>query len=183
MDNSIIFSPFTSIDNLVSVSDYQEFFRDYFVNTSVCWEVLGLGLLISVVLCLAFYLVIGNRVYVLSKRWMWLVFLIVSSVAVYFTTQSYIIGTDGESSDDSTGLYEQSYMTESRLVEEEGYDSKDVARLGREYRDVFRERNSDEGASLPGQIALVNMIYSLIVFVGLSFAVKGHTIHAKAIPV
>lgn len=195
MDNSVIFSPFTAIEEVASGSEYGQFYSDYFINSSVCWEVFGLGLLISVALCLVFYLGIGNYVYVLSKRVTWLVFLIVSCVAVYFASQSYIIGHDGGEADASSGLYKQSYLTQDYRVEElekegRGEESEIINQKADDYREVFNSGSSIDddaeiewkGRALPGSIALVNMIYSLIVFFILSLCVKRYTIHARAIP-
>ena len=180
---------------MASGSKYGQFYSDYFINSSVCWEVFGLGLLISVALCLVFYLGIGNYVYVLSKRITWLVFLIVSCVAVYFASQSYIIGYDSDDLEGSSGLYEQSYKTVGELCETyeregRGEEASLVKDIAQDYRDVFKSGSSIDddaeiewkGRALPGSIALVNMIYSLIVFFILSLCVKRYTIHARAIP-
>lgn len=192
MDNSVIFSPFTAIEEVASGSEYGQFYSDYFINSSVCWEVFGLGLLISVALCLVFYLGIGNYVYVLSKRVTWLVFLIVSCVAVYFASQSYIIGYHSGELEGSSGLYEQSYKTCEKLSRDLNNEEESgiIWQKADDYREVFNSGSSIDddaeiewkGRALPRSIALVNMIYSLIVFVILSVCVKRYTIHARAIP-
>ena len=179
MNYSFPFSLFTDIDSLASNSPYAQFFKDYFITSSVCLEVLGIGLLLSAVLCLLFYLGIGNHVYVLSKRIVWFIVLVITCISVFFITNSYIVGTDGGDSTTSSGLYYQSYITEETLTDGLKSDAaKPIHKKAQAYRNEFREDN----VSLPSDIATINTIFAFVFFVILSFCIKGRTIHTKAIP-
>lgn len=179
MNYSFPFSLFTDIDSLASNSPYAQFFKDYFITSSVCLEVLGIGLLISAVLCMLFYYGVGNHIYVLSKRIVWLIVLVITCISVFCISNSYIIGTDGGDSTTSSGLYYQSYITEETLTDGLKSDAaKPIHKKAQAYRNEFREEN----VSLPSDIAIINTIYAFVLFLLLSLCVKKRTTHAKAIP-
>lgn len=180
MDLSSLFSWATDISELSSNSLYAQFYKDYFIESSVCGEVFGIGVAIAILVSAAFYFGIGNFVYQLSKRIVWGSALLMTGAVVFFVSESYIVGVDAGDVSASTGLYLSSYQTEDSLTKELKSDkAKPIHKKAQAYRDEFREGI----VTLPEDIAIINMIYALLFFIGLSFAFKSHTTHAKAIPV
>ena len=105
---SSFFSWATDMTDRCSTDQFAQFFRDYFMDSGVCGEVLCLSALIALVFTLVFYFGIGNFSFTLSKRITWIVFLVISLVTIYFVSDYYIIGTDSGTIENSTGLYKSS---------------------------------------------------------------------------
>ena len=59
MDLSSLFSWATDISELSSNSPYAQFYKDYFIESSVCGEVFGIGVAIAILVSAAFYFGIG----------------------------------------------------------------------------------------------------------------------------
>lgn len=181
---SSIFSWATDMTDLCSSSQHAQFFRDYFMDSSVCGEVIGISFLISLLICVAFYFGIGNFSFTLSKRITWIIVLVLNSVLIFGLSDSYIIGSDGGSVENSSGLYMASYKTESNLIAPEGKpmkkgdEAKRIRRIAQGYRDSFKQ----DSVSLPHDIAVVNSFYGLVFFIVLSLFLKRFSKHAKYIP-
>ena len=118
MDLSSLFSWATDISELSSNSPYAQFYKDYFIESSVCGEVFGIGVAIAILVSAAFYFGIGNFVYQLSKRIVWGSALLMTGAVVFFVSESYIVGVDAGDVSASTGLYLSSYQTEDSLTKE-----------------------------------------------------------------
>lgn len=182
---SSFFSWATDMTDRCSTDQFAQFFRDYFMDSGVCGEVLCLSALIALVFTLVFYFGIGNFSFTLSKRITWIVFLIISSVTIYFVSENYIIGTDGGAIENSTGLYKSSYTTETNLIEgkedqrpKTGDEAKKIRRKAQAYRDSFKQ----DSVSLPHDMALINSLYGLGLFFVFSLGAKRFSKHAKFIP-
>ena len=111
-----IFSWCTSLTEKLESSNYVEYFHDYFVETAICAKVLGVGLLIALLVALIYYLFVCNRFFALAKRGVWVVILLLTFVASIFISYQMIMGNDRGDSDNSTGIYLASYLTEEELV-------------------------------------------------------------------
>lgn len=181
---SSFFSWATDMTDRCSTDQFAQFFRDYFMDSGVCGEVLCLSALIALVFTLVFYFGIGNFSFTLSKRITWIVFLVISSVTIYFVSDYYIIGTDGGAIENSTGLYKSSYTTETNLISpigkpsKKGDEAKKIRRKAQAYRDSFKQ----DSVSLPHDMALINSLYGLGLFIVFSLGAKRFSKHAKFIP-
>lgn len=177
---SSFFSWATDMTDRCSTDDFAQFFRDYFMDSGVCGEVLGLSALIALVFTFVFYFGIGKFSFTLSKRITWIVFLVISSVTIYYVSDYYIIGTDSGDLDNSTGLYKASYKTEKKLTENNKSTdlNKVIHKNARKYRNKFKEDN----VSLPHRMAGLNSVYGLILFILFSLGAKRFSRHAKYIP-
>lgn len=181
---SSFFSWATDMSDLCSTDQFAQFFRDYFMDSGVCGEVLCLSALIALAFTLFFYFVIGNFSFTLSKRITWIVLLVFSSAAIYLVSDYYIIGTDGGVIENSTGLYKASYTTETNLISpsgkpsKKGDEAKKIRRKAQAYRDSFKQ----DSVSLPHNMALINSVYGLGFFFVFSLLCKRFSKHAKFIP-
>lgn len=181
---SSFFSLGTDMTDRCSTDQFAQFFRDYFMDSGVCGEVLCLSALIALVFTLVFYFVIGNFSFTLSKRITWIAFLVISSVTIYFVSDYYIIGTDGGAIENSSGLYKFSYTTEENLISPEekpskkGDEAKKIHRKAQAYRDSFKQNS----VSLPHDMAGINSLCGFGLFIVFSFGAKRFSKHAKFIP-
>lgn len=179
---SFIYSWATDLENLCSTNDYSEFFNYYFMKSDVCLWTFLIGLGIAVALCAIFYFGICNRSYTLSTRLNWFVALFVCGVITFLSSNTYVKGHDGEGSSSSTGLYSSSYNLQNNY-EEEVRDNSNQLTEWEQTCDDFRNKLSTDGFEIITEISLLNTLYALLLFILMSFCVKGTTTHGKNIPV
>lgn len=177
-----IYSWATDLKDLCSTSDYSEFFNNYFMESDVCLWTFIIGLGISIVVCAIFYFGICNRSYVLSTRLNWFVALIVCGVISFFASNMYVKGHDGGDASSSTGMYLSSYTLQDNYAEKIEENDDQLAEWNQTCDD-FRSDLSTGEFKIINKISALNTGYSLLLFILMSFCVKGTTIHGKNIPV
>lgn len=176
-----IFSWCTSLTEKLESSNYVEYFHDYFVETAICAKVLGVGLLIALLVALIYYWFVCNRFFALAKRGVWIVILLLTFVASIFISYQMIMGNDSGDSDNSTGIYLASYLTEEELVSNTNGNTDAIVAINTTAGN-YRNELSSGIETLPIEIAIVNAFYTIIFYLLFSLVLKKHTTHGKAIP-
>lgn len=179
---SSLFSWATDLEELCSSDNYSQFFDHYFMQSDVCMWTFLIGAGIAAAVCGIFYFVICNKVYALSNRWVWLAALVISCVSVFFVSDIYMKGHDGGDSTASSGLYLDSYTLQDEYAEEL-QDNIDQLAEWNALADDFRQELSTGEFNIITNMALVNTVYAFVIFIMMSFCVKGTTVHGKKIPV
>lgn len=179
---SSLFSWATDLTELCSTSDYSQFFNHYFIDTDVLTWTFVIGLGIAVVIGLIFYLVICNKSFALSTRLNWLIALIITAVATFFVSSAYMKGSDGGDASSSSGFFLDSYTYQDDVAQDLEDNDDQLAEWNASAED-FRQGLSTGDFDIITKIALVNMGYSLLIFILLSLCLKGTTVHGKNIPI
>lgn len=191
------FSFFTSLgDKLNGVDlenpDFVDYYVAYFQETSICSSVLWAGLFIALVIAVLFYYVICNKFYVLAKRYIWCIIMLLVCGITFATTLSSIVGNDNEDIEQSTCLFFNAHQKEAEFLD--GTDDEDARReiieTAEDYRAQFK--SSDDSIfmeeSLPIEMSVVNGIAASILFLFFSLIIthvnflKRYTIHGAGIP-
>lgn len=191
------FSIFTSLgdklngENLVN-PDFADYYVAYFQETSICSSIFWTGLITALVVALLFYYVVCNKFYVLAKRYVWCVILVLVFGITFATTLSSVVGHDNDDPAQSTGLFFNAHQKEAELLD--GTDDEDARReiidTANAYRAQFK--CSDDSILmdefLPFEMSIVNGIASAILFLVFSLIIthvdflKRYTIHGAGIP-
>lgn len=178
---SFLYSWATDLKDLCSTDKYSEFFNNYFMESDVCLWTFIIGLGIAVAVCSIFYFGICNKSYALSTRLNWFVALIVCGVITFFASLMYVKGHDGGDASSSTGLYLSSYtLQDNYAVSIEDNDDQLVE--WNQTCDDFRDDLSTGVFDIINMISLINTLYATLLFILMSFCVKGATTHGKNIP-
>lgn len=172
----------TKLDDLCSTSEYSQFFDHYFMQTDVCMWTFIIGLGIAIVVCAIFYFGICNASYALSTRLTWAVALVIVGAATFFSSHFYINGHNGDGASTSSGWYHDSYVLQDTYAEEIEDDGDQLAEWNA-LSDEFRDELGTGAFDITNSISLVNTVYALLIFILMSFCVKGTTVHGKNIPV
>lgn len=177
---SSIFSWAIDFEDLCSTNDYALYFEHYVKQTNVCLTTFLIGIGIALAIAAIFYFGICNTSFTLSKRVNWVIALIITAAASFFASSSYLEGHDGGSGATSSGIYADSYNFQETLSED--LDDDNLATMNGD-ADNFRTDLNKGEFSIFTEIALLNMAYSVIFFLCLSFVFKRFTTHGKNIPV
>lgn len=178
-----LYSWCTSLGEKLGSSEYEywNYVQDYFVETSVCFNVFIIGAISALVIAVIYYFFICNKSFALAKRYFWAITVFVTFLTSLIISFSVVMGTDNGDPEESTGIFASSYLTQEKLVvgtngNEEAITNINV--VADNYRDALR--SGDE--LLPMEIALVNAFYSILFYLLFSLLFKKHTTHGKAIP-
>ncbi len=182
MGSSIFSWATDDITDLCSTSEYSQFFKHYFEDTNTCLYIFLFGLGIAVCIALVYYLGICNKSFKMSNKLTWVVALLVTGATTFFLSKSYMVGKDGGEAETSSGIFLDSYTYEVEELEDIDDDNDDQRAECVESANNFRQDVSTNEFNIFTQIAVINMTYSLLLFILLSFCLKGHTVHGKNIP-
>lgn len=177
-----LYSWCTSLSEKLESSDYVEYFQDYFVETSVCFNVFIVGFVSALVIAAIYYFIICNKSFALAKRYFWAITVFVTFLTSLVISYSVIMGVDSGDPEECTGIFYSSYRpTQERLIEYANGNDEVITEINvtaDNYRDALR--SGDE--LLPMEISLVNAFYSILFYLLFSLLFKKHTTHGKAIP-
>lgn len=191
------FSFFTSLgdklngENLVN-PDFADYYVAYFQETSICSSIFWTGLLTALVVALFFYYIVCNKFYILAKRYVWCVVMLLVFGITFATTLSSIVGTDNDDTEQSTGLFLSAHQKEATFLD--GTDDEDARKeimdTAYDYRAQFKcsDDNLLMDETLPYEISTVNGIAAAILFLVFSLIIthvdflKRYTIHGSGIP-
>lgn len=178
-----LYSWCTSLSEKLDSSEYEywNYVQDYFVETPVCFKVFIIGAISALLIAAFYYFIICNKSFALAKRYIWAITVFVTFLTSLVISYSVIMGNDGGDSDESTGLYASSYLTQEELVESANGNEELITEYN-EQAGTFRVELSSGGEFLPMEIALVNAFYSILFYLLFSLLFKKHTKHGKAIP-
>ena len=179
---SFFYSWATDLKDLCSTHEYSEFFNNYFMESDVCLWTFIIGLGIAVTVCSIFYFGICNKSYTLSTRLNWFVALIVCVVITFFASSMYVKGHDADNAPSSTGLYLSSYTLQENYTHF-FEDNDDQLIEWNQTSEDFRNDLSTGEFDIINMISLINTLYATLLFILMSFCVKGATTHGKNIPV
>ena len=176
-----LYSWCTSLAEKLESSDYVEYFQDYFVETPVCMKVFIVGFVSALVIGAIYYFIICNKSFALAKRFFWVITVCITFITSLVISLNTIMGSDDGYAEESTGIYLESYNTESRLLDMVGDNTEariEISTIAEEHRESLRSGEE----LLPMEIALVNAFYSILFYLLFSLLFKKHTTHGKAIP-
>lgn len=179
---SALFSWATDLTDLCSTHEFSQFFANYFIDSNVCLWTFLIGVGIAVVVCGIFYFGICNTSYPMSTRINWLVALLLTCVITFFASKMFVQGHDGGEASSSSGLYLSSYTLQDDYTAQIEDNDDQLAEWSAQC-DEFRQELATGAFDIINKIALLNTLYALLIFVAMSFCVKGTTIHGKNIPV
>lgn len=166
-------------------SDFIDYYTGYFVDTSICSTIFLTGMGIAAAIALLYYFGVCNLVFKLAKRWVWLCVLALVFVITLFTTSHQIVGHDADDANNATGIFKESYSIETDKISgtDDETERNKIMVTASDFREQFNQEDSGMmRESLPLEIALANAIYSILLFIVLSFFFKRHTIHGAAVP-
>ena len=176
-----LYSWCTSLSEKLESSDYVEYFQDYFVETSVCFNVFIVGFVSALVIAAIYYFIICNKSFALAKRYFWAITVFVTFLTSLIISNSVVMGSDSGDPEESTGIFYSSYKTQERLVEFASGNDEVTIEINNA-ADNYRESLRSGEELLPMEIALVNAFYSILFYLLFSLLFKKHTTHGKAIP-
>lgn len=171
----------TSLGDALTNPDYKLVYDAAIAKSSICATIFWIGALIALVFAALYYFGIGNFVFKLAKRSVWLVTLILTFVVTFFVTGPQIVGIDRGDGNHSTGLYKAAYEN----LRAKGSDSGDALKDKKKKQlKNFKEKELKDGvfATVPMQMSLATGGVSVLFFVVFSFGFKRFSTHATAIP-
>lgn len=158
---------------------YANFYNDYF-STSILSTVFFCGIGIALIIALVYYILICNFSFKLTKRWSWLVGLLLTSIVCTFVTNNMMIGTYSDDPENYTGFYDSIDKTRERL--EDLAATQDDKMQVRADAGALIDSVEEGNQTIFAEISLMNALYSVVFFVMFSIIFKRFSTHGKAIP-
>lgn len=190
MQFSDIYSWCTSLGNCLTNggenSEFTDYYTEYFNETSICSTILWCGLGIAAILAALFYFGVCNFVFNLSKRWVWLLVLVLTFAIATFATMKIVCGYYAEDEEQSTGIFKTAYIVESNKLDEttDPDAREEITAIANDFRKQFVSENEDSESlsSLPLELGITNGVYAIVGFIILSIIAKRFTKHGSSIP-
>lgn len=158
--------------------DPNGFLQQFFVSENGFTHAFLIALIVAIVCIALFYGWIGMAVNKLSNLVTWLCTLLVDAVVTFVLTRIMVIG----SNDVGTGIYHSITEKLPKILNMMGVGDDTGRSMVMTQANTLKETLA-HGCDVTNNLLLTNVIITVILFVIISFCVKGMTTHATHVPV